>query len=128
MWLCEGTICRRKQQHWLIDFYLKLAGRNKRDKDGKLSVFIRGRPLYVLLIGYTGGDTSPTYSYERDLVKQVKTAGLDHRVLFIPKSTDPFSYALAADLHTSLSTHESFPLNTLEAMCYGKRCASYSTC
>eukprot|EP00981_Chlorochromonas_danica_P014896 scaffold9386_cov154-Ochromonas_danica.AAC.3 len=115
-----GTICRRKQQHWLIDFYLKLAERNKRDKDGKLSVSIRGRPLYVLLIGYTGGDASPTYSYERDLVQQVKTAGLDHRILFIPKSTDPFSYALAADLHTSLSTHESFPLNTLEAMCYGK--------
>eukprot|EP01039_Chlorochromonas_danica_P006782 gene6782-7493_t len=114
-----GSICRRKQQHWLVDLYMKLARDNKYSKGGRQSFTIRNRPLYVLLIGYSGGDTSPAHSYEQDLVKQVKAAGLEHHILFVNKTDDPFFFALAADLHTSLSTHESFPLNTLEAMCYG---------
>lgn len=100
-----GTICRRKQQHWLVDLLSQTKIKS-----------IHNHPVFILLIGYDGKADNP---YEADLKKYVSLANLTTQVLLIPKSSHPLSYAAAADLHTSLSTHESFPLNTLEVMCLG---------
>lgn len=99
-----GTICRRKQQHWLVDLL--------HESNFKM---VHNRPVYVLLIGYEGNS-----DYERDIKAYIEAANLTAQVLLVEKSSQPLVYAVAADIHTSVSSHESFPLNTLEVMCLGK--------
>eukprot|EP01031_Cornospumella_fuschlensis_P030011 gene30011-36247_t len=98
-----GTICRRKQQHWLVDLLHK----------SHLSR-IHTRPLYILLVGYD--DKS---MYEKEVRKYIARANLTQQIFLIKHNSYPLHYAAAADVHTSISTHESFPLNTLEVMCLG---------
>lgn len=98
-----GTICRRKQQHWLVDL-LHQTHLN----------MIHNRPLYILLVGYD--DKS---MYEKEVRKYITRANLTQQIFLIKHNSYPLHYAAAADVHTSISTHESFPLNTLEVMCMG---------
>jgi glycosyltransferase involved in cell wall biosynthesis len=113
----SGTICHRKQQAWLVDFMTEM----KRNKSLALS---SGLPrasnndfnINILLIGAV----KPSLLYQQKLVTRVEQAGLRNYIRFIPRTLTPEEYYLAADIHTSVSTHESFPLNTLELMCHGE--------
>lgn len=57
--------------------------------------------------------------YEREVRKYITRANLTQQIFLIKHNSYPLHYAAAADVHTSISTHESFPLNTLEVMCLG---------
>lgn len=76
---------------------------------------IHGKKVMVLLIGYDGA-----LEYERDLKAYVEKANLTSQVILVAKTSQPLAYAATADVHTSVSSHESFPLNSLEVMCLGE--------
>lgn len=93
-----GTLCARKQQHWTIDAVMKLR-----------SV---GIDAILLLIGDT--EIEKDYVLRQIMPKQKKSGKDTIRVIRPEKDVSPF--LLIADLHTSSSKEESYPLNTLEAM------------
>ena len=99
-----GTITQRKRQDWTVRSFV---------------AFMQARPKIsarLLLIGWP--------LREDDYAKFVRglvPSRMSKYVLFIPRS-DRVATLLEvamADLHVSASSHESFPLNTLEAMMIG---------
>ena len=98
-----GTYCKHKRQQWMLDALEALLR--------------RGIDAWLLLIGKPseyGGRGEPEYaSLIETLTAQVP---LKERVLLIPFGPNNHQYVRLADLHISASSHESYPLNTLEAM------------
>ena len=60
------------------------------------------------------------HKYQAKLLEAVrKDPRIEGRVFLLPATSRVMQYLPAADLHVSASTHEAFPLNTLEAMSLG---------
>jgi hypothetical protein len=98
-----GTFCWRKQQLWGIEG-LKVLLANNVD-------------AYLLLLGSpseAGGRGDDEYA---GMVQNaVSTPPLSDRVKIVPFDFCNTNYLSIVDLHLSASTHEAYPLNTLEAM------------
>mmetsp|Transcript_7546 Transcript_7546/g.21032 ORF Transcript_7546/g.21032 Transcript_7546/m.21032 type:complete len:789 (-) Transcript_7546:548-2914(-) len=93
-----GTLCARKQQHWAIDAVTELRS--------------KGIDAILLLIGDT--EIEKDFVIQQVLPKQNSLGGDVIRVIQPQDDVSPF--LLLADLHTSSSKEESYPINTLEAM------------
>ena len=101
-----GTICRRKRQKWAL-YALRYLVQKKID-------------AYYLLVGAPsekGGQGDPEYVVE--FLNSVRKFDLQSRVRLVPFGVSVAPYLTAADLHTSPSSLEAYPLNTLEAMSLG---------
>ena len=101
-----GTICRRKRQKWAL-YALRYLVQKKID-------------AYYLLVGAPsekGGQGDPEYVVE--FLNSVRKFDLQSRVRLVPFGVSVAPYLSAADLHTSPSSLEAYPLNTLEAMSLG---------
>ena len=101
-----GTICRRKRQKWAL-YALRYLVQKKID-------------AYYLLVGAPsekGGQGDPEYVVE--FLNSVRKFDLQSRVRLVPFGVSVAPYLSAADLHTSPSSLEAYPLNTLEAMSMG---------
>ena len=101
-----GTICRRKRQKWAL-YALRYLVQKKID-------------AYYLLVGAPsdkGGQGDPEYVVE--FLNSVRKFELQSRVRLVPFGVSVAPYLSAADLHTSPSSLEAYPLNTLEAMSMG---------
>ena len=101
-----GTICRRKRQKWAL-YALRYLVQKKID-------------AYYVLVGAPsdkGGKGDPEYVVE--FLNAVRKFDLQSRVRLVPFGVSVAPYLSAADLHTSPSSLEAYPLNTLEAMSVG---------
>ena len=105
-----GTIIRRKQQHWLVDFYEQYAANTKEKKLPKIK---------ILLVGGSDSRNKSEDEYEKVIWDRIAIGKMKDNVVIIPKMANPSLVTVASDLHVSAATHEAFPLNTIEMMCMG---------
>ena len=98
-----GTICARKRQKMLLELQDALHSRGHSN-------------VYTLFVGRTP-DSEGSSPYEKEFLDMVGRSPLKEKILVVEATPNPNNFIAAADIHFSLSTHEAFPLNTLEAMC-----------
>lgn len=99
-----GTICVRKRQGLALDALEQLV--------------LAGADAHLLLVGAPSefGGRGSEVTYMAALKARVASTILRGRVTFIAFEREGWRYSALADLHLSSSTHEAYPLNTLEAM------------
>lgn len=102
-----GTVCERKRQGLAMDA-LEHIVRNGADAH----LMLVGAPSKY---GGRGGESD----YMATLRRRAESEPLRGRVTFVPFDRSGWRFAAIADLHLSTSTHEAYPLNTLEAMRQG---------
>jgi glycosyltransferase involved in cell wall biosynthesis len=102
-----GTFCVRKRQGLALD-----ALENILAKGGDAHLLLVGAPSEL---GGMGGEAA----YIMMLQKRATSPALQGRVTFVPFERSGWRYSAIADLHVSASTHEAYPLSTLEAMRQG---------
>lgn len=103
-----GTVCPRKRQDWTIRAFVSFMSKIKPVPDAKLLII--GWPNNTDIPGDYVGNLSALIPYK-----------LRSNVVRIPFTDrdQVLRYVSAANLHVSASSHESFPLNILEAMFLG---------
>ncbi len=101
-----GTFSKRKRQLMLVQALSIL-----KSKHPLLRLIVIGKPSQV---GEPGD-----YAYYKEMEEQIERLGLTSDVALVPFSHNNLIELLRSDIHVSVSTHESFPLNTLEAMALG---------
>ena len=108
-----GTVCERKRQEWIVSAAAQLVTDRP---SANITVLIFGLSKFR----YGKKHSDDAHKYQAKLLEAVrKDPRLKGRVFLLPATPRVMNYVPAADLHVSASTHEAFPLNTLEAMSLG---------